>query len=90
MKTKEAEEIIRFLVKKENFRKKFTVNYISNSLSRISYRKVSELLPMFALKFSDIFGYEQYIRTEYFWINCNREDFEKWFKDWFCKEFEYV
>ena len=87
IKTKEAELIIRFLAEKENYGKKFTANFISKALDNISYRKASELLPLFSIKFQNIFGYEQVMQIEYFWIKIDKESFVKWFREWFKKDY---
>jgi predicted AAA+ superfamily ATPase len=87
IKTEDAEKIIRFLAEGDHLGRKFTANSISRALKGVSYRKVSELLPLFTIKFAEIFGYEKIQQIEYFWIKCNEPDLKNWFKKWFGKEF---
>jgi len=54
---------------------------------KIYDRKIEKILSMFAIRFTDIFGYEKLSGASYYWIQAEKGSFQEWFKDWFGEKF---
>ena len=94
VKTEDAELIVRFLGKDENFGHKITANGIATGLKgaerNIFNRKAKMILLLLSAICKEIFGYERVAMATFFWIKTDKATFKNWFKEWFGKELEEV
>jgi hypothetical protein len=89
-KTKESEEIVRFLSTDKNYGHKFTPNAIAKAFekseTKIYNKKAETILLLLAAVCKPVFGYEKLSGSSYFWIKAERTQFKTWFNEWFGKE----